>query len=459
MTARQLKPRHTDLKARRVKKRAKVPTGDKVPRITLTKASDFQATAMSWLWPGRIPLRMVSILAGDGGCGKSTIVLDVAARVSTGAMWPDKSGSAPKGQVAVLNGEDPPSQVTRPRLAAAEADMSNVLILDDVNLSRLAGHSAQDFARLLRPFLEDNPRIKLLVIDPITAFLDASKLQREDGARAMMNCLSNLAEEFDVAIVIVAHTTKSLGSNGAARVAGSSGLVNRCRMALAVGLDPEDPSRSVMVKLKGNYTDVNSGIAFRLTNSPEHKTAKIQWLEDGVECDSAGVLAAKSMPTGTGEKKSAVDAASNFITQVLSHGPVPSTVAKGVAKEAGISGSSLRRAREALQVETYPRVTVDGTAWWWKLPDDFDHSQVKQDKRLDKLLKLLKLLKSNDWQPLDNRADWNEGETTECRHELGEPLPQVPINQADTQAEPLAPSNDDDDTYDESDFFADVDDF
>ena len=53
------------------------------------RLNDVQPTTLRWLWPGRIPLGYITLLVGDPGAGKSLVALDIAARVSRGAPWPD----------------------------------------------------------------------------------------------------------------------------------------------------------------------------------------------------------------------------------------------------------------------------------------------------------------------------------------------------------------------------------
>ena len=54
--------------------------------------------ALKWLWPGRVPLGKVTLIVGDPGRGKSLLALDMAARVTRGAAWPDQAvGSAECG--------------------------------------------------------------------------------------------------------------------------------------------------------------------------------------------------------------------------------------------------------------------------------------------------------------------------------------------------------------------------
>ena len=51
--------------------------------------SDVRPELVRWLWPGRIPLGKLTVVDGDPGQGKSTMMLDLAARVSRGRAMPD----------------------------------------------------------------------------------------------------------------------------------------------------------------------------------------------------------------------------------------------------------------------------------------------------------------------------------------------------------------------------------
>ena len=79
--------------------------------------------AVGWLWPNRVPLGKVTLLAGDPGRGKSLLALDMAARVSRGASWPESgSGCAPLGRTILLSAEDDEADTIRPRFDALGGD-------------------------------------------------------------------------------------------------------------------------------------------------------------------------------------------------------------------------------------------------------------------------------------------------------------------------------------------------
>jgi putative DNA primase/helicase len=50
--------------------------------------SDVVEESVEWLWEGRIPLGKLTVIDGDPGTGKSTLTIDLAARVSTGRDMP-----------------------------------------------------------------------------------------------------------------------------------------------------------------------------------------------------------------------------------------------------------------------------------------------------------------------------------------------------------------------------------
>lgn len=103
-------------------------------RADLVNVSEVRAEKVSWLWPGRIPLGKLTILDGDPGLGKSTLMLDIAARVTRGDAMPDSTRSDLGGaaSVVILSAEDGLADTIRPRLEAAGATLLRVIALRGV---------------------------------------------------------------------------------------------------------------------------------------------------------------------------------------------------------------------------------------------------------------------------------------------------------------------------------------
>jgi RecA-family ATPase len=96
---------------------------------TIVRVSSVQPQPIRWLWPGRIARGKVTLVAGDPGLGKSQFTAYLAARVTTGQLWPAGEGRPPKGNVIMLSAEDDIADTIRPRLEAAGADIDRVHVL------------------------------------------------------------------------------------------------------------------------------------------------------------------------------------------------------------------------------------------------------------------------------------------------------------------------------------------
>src|SRR5947209_1514424 len=93
--------------------------------------SDFQTQPLCWLWPGRIPLHILTILEGEPGLGKSLFTLDLAARVTTGQPMPDGSPGI-QGSVVLIAPKDAIHEAIKPRIEAAGGDPSRIHLIPAV---------------------------------------------------------------------------------------------------------------------------------------------------------------------------------------------------------------------------------------------------------------------------------------------------------------------------------------
>ncbi|HEX3987952.1 MAG TPA: AAA family ATPase, partial [Verrucomicrobiae bacterium] len=87
----------------------------------LISLADVTEQNVQWLWPGKMPLGRITLLVGRAGEGKSLLTTDLAARVTTGAPWPDGS-PCPQGSVIFVSTEDGSSDTIKPRCLAHHAD-------------------------------------------------------------------------------------------------------------------------------------------------------------------------------------------------------------------------------------------------------------------------------------------------------------------------------------------------
>jgi putative DNA primase/helicase len=100
--------------------------------LVLTRAADIEVEPIKWLWPGWIAAGKLHIIAGRAGTGKTTVALAVAATMTRGGKWPDKTWCSQPGNVVMWAGEDDAADTLVPRLAAMGADLSRIHFVGDI---------------------------------------------------------------------------------------------------------------------------------------------------------------------------------------------------------------------------------------------------------------------------------------------------------------------------------------
>ena len=119
------------------------PCAAPVGRAVTRTFDRIEAKPVDYLWPGWLPLRMLSLLEGDPGLGKTLILLDLVARVTRG--WPMPPGPRgvppvrPPGQVLLMAAEDTAEHARRPPGRGRRKDLSRVHLLDAVDIGGDAG--------------------------------------------------------------------------------------------------------------------------------------------------------------------------------------------------------------------------------------------------------------------------------------------------------------------------------
>jgi phage/plasmid primase-like uncharacterized protein len=356
-------------------KRFKAPvasTASSTPRTLTTRSLDrFERREVEWLWWPFVPLREVTTLYGEGGAGKSSVTLDMAARIigCGGGYWP-RFGDEPKeeaarGDVLLLTKEDDPYSIIRPRLEAAGADEQ---LLKHVHYVGYADPDDDDQfdpldrldtnMTLLEQKIAEIGNVKLVVVDPVPDFSGAVDNYRDDQIRSLLTPLVRIARKHDLAIIIVIHINKKEDLTARNRALGGVAYINAPRSAVAVGEDPEDPSRKIMVQSKQNLTRGRRGVAF--TTKSARGAHKIEW-----EPEWATITADELLAPGK-RKSSKVEQAQQFLQERLADGPVPSTELVEQAETSGVSKRTLDEAKKKLGVKS--RRLKNSDKWSWSLP-------------------------------------------------------------------------------------------
>lgn len=346
------------------------------PIPCLIKASTVKAERVEWLWKYRIPRGKITTGDGDPGLGKSTVWLDLAARISTGKDLPDGERLKAPGSVVVLSAEDGISDTIVPRLMAAGADLDRVHILDGVQegLERVKRPVClPDDTKVLRDAILETSAV-YVIIDPFMAFLSGGiDSHKDQHVRRVLHQLKELAEETNAAIVICRHMTKGGGTNAIYRGGGSIGIIGAARVGLIFAPEPSGPDearaseRRIMAVAKSNLGAIPPALAYRMTTDPVYDCSRIVW--EGTTSHTANELVAPP-PFGDGETGALAEAV-EFLRVELINGPQPAKAMERAAIDAGISKATLRRAYKRLGIKPRKQGKPGEPGQWvWELPSD-----------------------------------------------------------------------------------------
>lgn len=327
------------------------------PRVVMRPASAFEHRTIEWLEPGRVALGKLTLLAGDPGLGKSFLTLDLAARVSRGGLPEGK----PAGHALILSAEDDPNDTIRPRLEAMGADLTRVHLVEGVvapqgRVCRPA--RLDDDMKVLAHAARQIEDLRLIVIDPISAYLGSTDSHNNAEVRAVLAELARLARWTGAAVVCVTHLNKSQGNQSKAvyRAMGSLAFTAAARTVFAVSKHPDHPDKRVVSTVKSNISGPGDSRVF------EVREGRFRWLEERCTLDADAIEGGQESV----DQVSAMEEAVDFLRQLLRDRPVQAVDGLFQASTLGLSDRTLTRARRRLGVVAV-RSGGHG-AWMWALP-------------------------------------------------------------------------------------------
>ena len=326
------------------------------PNLKLINMEQVEVEKIDWLLYPFIPFGKVTIVQGDPGEGKTTMVLQIIAKLTKGeAVLPsDSDESALEEKTMVLEpvnviyqtAEDGLGDTIKPRLLSAGADCSRVMVIDD-------GDQALTMmdARLEEAIIQTKAR--LVVLDPIQGFLGADvDMHRANEIRPLMKRVALLAEKYHCAIILIGHMNKNSNGKSSYRGLGSIDFQAAARSVLIVGRIKDEPEIRVVCHVKSSLAPEGKTIAFRLD-----KDTGFEWIG---EYD----ISADDLLSGDNRGQK-IHVAKEFLQEVLASGSVAQTKVAEEAESRGIKKKTLWNAKKELEIDS---VKI-GNQWFWMLPE------------------------------------------------------------------------------------------
>jgi hypothetical protein len=375
---------------------AVVPSNTDAPakhKLDLIPLSDIESDVQEWLWSHRIPKGALTNLSGDADNGKSMVLYDILARISSGADFPDGAANPYGGKpqkVILLFSEGSLKTTVKPRMTVMGANMSNVLTLKSVSIKGEKDETKRQFylkndLDLLRKVLQQDPSIALIGFDPLTNYLgDDCNMNKSQDVRRVLTPLCEVAEEFGVTIIAIIHFSKNIDMNAIHRTGGAAALVEVPRAAWCCikDDDPENAENFIFARIKNNLGKRTGGLSYRIEETfitikgRQVSQPKLIW---GARNDKSAddLLSMQNVPEMKGVAK-----AKAWLEELFKDGKArKSTWVYATALAQGITGDCIKKANRVLRTETkkdaerwYMRRRQGESVPWTYVNDLDDHS-------------------------------------------------------------------------------------
>jgi putative DNA primase/helicase len=245
--------------------------------LGIISARAVKEAPIDWLWKYRFACGEMALLAGDGGLGKSSLLLSIASLITTGGQWPDGAGQAPLGSVIIVSAEDSRETTLKPRLIALGADLDKVVFVTaKMTIQRqdqppmVNPVSLQD-RRYWQEILKRVPGCKMLIIDPIPSYLGRGVNDAKNAElRAVIEpFIDEVTRPAGVCFVANTHLNKNGDSKTPLhRITGSMAYGALPRNVHIVLRDRENPERRLFVQGKCNIApDGLPAVAYSLVKT------------------------------------------------------------------------------------------------------------------------------------------------------------------------------------------------
>lgn len=360
------------------------PSMGPVERVTRSLA-DVEPTKVEWLWPHWLPLGKVSILEGEPDVGKSVLTLTMAALVSNAGEWPRTvvdgvrvpTPDALSAGVVLVGVEDDEADTIVPRLVAAGADRTRIHTMRqpvDAKGNPKPFVIPDDVDRLRRAVNEVGA--KLVVIDPITAYLSTRSVKAGDdpSTRQALMPLVALAAATGCAILMVRHLNKATGMTAKNRGSGTIAYTGITRAVIVAAKLKEptcDGATHAIALTKGNLTRDPMAVGYRLDSAPSDPDVPIVTWCSPIDLTADQLVGADSAKVGDARKNAPIrDECAGVLRELLADGPM--RVDDAMEKTRAVVGCSSKSVRAAADRTGVIKKAVRSAGaidhWTWELP-------------------------------------------------------------------------------------------
>lgn len=249
-----------------------------------------------------------------------------------------------------MTAEDGIGDTIKKRLRICGANMENIATVTQKTQLQFDSPEIEDFMRDFKP--------DLMIFDPFQAYIGAEiNMNAPNETRDKLNRIADLAEKYDVAVVLICHFNKNGKGDAITRVLGSTDIMGICRSYIALGPVPGEDDMKFMSHEKSSLAKRGKTILFEI--DPD-KGGVVYLGENNLTMDDYTAIRNKKRVSNA----PAVEAAKMFLTENMPEGRRLAKELKNLAAANKISDRSLQRAREELGIITKMTKTFPSQAEW-----------------------------------------------------------------------------------------------
>lgn len=367
-----------------------------VIKVSSINAATVSPRDVDWLWFNRIPAGAITYGVGKPGNAKSLWSTDLAARVSSGADFPDCENEHGERKVLLYAGEDSLENTVIPRLIRAGAKLENIELLDnnsfevydrEYNRVDRRGIDLSQDVPILSALIKKHPDIKLLILDPITGVFGGKNTNHDKDMRPIMNQLKDMLEARGLTLVGIAHTNKRGDAAAIDQIQGASSIAGAARAAWLFTRDPEsdDEHAHQMTCIKGNLSDNHDGLKLLTVAEAvpglKRPVPSIVWGESTkMQADEANQALKEKRETKNGRREAAKLALLTFLAEGSKPSDGPSGVYESL-KRMGHAEDTTKKAAGELTNEKQIYRRQKGRRWYMVLAEHLFEFEQQEDSQ------------------------------------------------------------------------------
>ncbi|HVA48069.1 MAG TPA: AAA family ATPase [Pirellulales bacterium] len=315
----------------------------------LLRLDEIDGADTRWLWPDRLPVGHVTVVAGEAGSGKSLLAADIAARASNGAAWPDAHGQGPAGPVVVAHSDRHLNAVVKRRLMAAGAGPRQVALINADAEPPQAVTPAETLIAKLESALAQLADCSLVVIDDLRGWLRQPG-PRAEGPADALDQLAELAARRQIAVVVVWPLEKG-GRAGTNRMLES--LLAAAPLVWLLARDPYRPEIRLAACAQNRLGRTADSLAFRIEDD------RLRWQTEPRPVTADDLLAASARTVDRPERRQA----GKWLLDLLAEGPIEAQRLWEEVRLCHLAERTVRRA--AAELGLHPTKAGQGGPWLW----------------------------------------------------------------------------------------------